>query len=153
MAFISDVYSHSTLVGEKYDTDKKYIQINFSYGVDDNKGTRIYYMQDEEGKQFVNNLIIYEVNMDYYMKMWYDKNEKEIEKYKYLIMLGLKEEGLRELSKKDKVVQLFMDDLIELNKNPEFRQYMSAEEDDRKIKNSIRYDGYKEGKQEGAWYS
>ena len=34
------------------------------------------------------------------MKLWYSKNEKEIDKYKYLIMLDLDSDGLNNLSKK-----------------------------------------------------
>ncbi len=34
------------------------------------------------------------------MEFWYSKNEKEIEKYKYLIMLDLKPRELKELEKK-----------------------------------------------------
>ena len=63
------------------------------------------------------------------MKLWYSKDEKEIDKYKYLIMLDLDEEELHNLSKKDKVVSKFM----------------SAEEDNRKIENSLRKQYINEG--------
>ena len=39
------------------------IQINFSYGLKDNKVLRIYYIQDEEQKKYVRNFVIYEINM------------------------------------------------------------------------------------------
>ena len=145
MAYISDIYSHNTLVGESYDITTKIIQINLSYGLDDEKELRVYRVQDEENKLFVNNLIIYEVNMEYYMKMWYDKDKKGIDENKYLIMLDLKKEELDRLSQKDKVVHRYMDDLVELNKKPEFRQYMSEEEDKRKIQNSLINQARREG--------
>ena len=51
-------------------------------------------------------------------------------------MLDLDEEKLEDLSKKDKVVSKYMETLEEVNKDPEFREYMSAEEDARKMENS-----------------
>ena len=33
-----------------------------------------------KGKNFVNNFTIYELNMDYYLNLWYSKNEELIEK-------------------------------------------------------------------------
>jgi len=145
MAFICDMYAGHTLVGKSYTEETKIIQINFSYGLKDNKGTRIYKIQDKENKEFVNNFLIYEINMEYYLKLWYNKNEQQVNIYKYLIMLNLEENDLKEISKKDKVVTKYMEELVKLNKNPEFREYMSKEEDERKIQNSLLNESYKEG--------
>ena len=38
-----------------------------------------------------------------------------------------------------------MEELIKLNKNPEFREYMSKEEDERKIQNSLLNESYNSG--------
>ena len=70
------------------------------------------------------------------MDLWYNKKEEEIEENKYIIMLDLEKEELKELSKEDKVVCKYMEELERLNSNPKFREYMSAEEDARKIYNS-----------------
>lgn len=56
----------------------KYIQINLSYGLNDYKLNRIYKMMDKDGKNYVNNFIIYELNMDRYMKFWYNRDKKKI---------------------------------------------------------------------------
>ena len=145
MAYICDMYASYTLVGELYTEKTKIIQINFTYGLKDNKGIRIYKIQDKENKEFVNNFLIYEINMDYYLNLWYNKNEQQVNIYKYLIMLNLEENDLKEISKKDKVVTKYMEELVKLNKNPEFREYMSKEEDERKIQNSLLNESYKEG--------
>ena len=50
-------------------------------------------MQDEEGKKFVNNFKIYEINMDYYKQMWNNKDIKGIEENKYIVMLDLELDG------------------------------------------------------------
>ena len=83
--------------------------------------------------------------------IWYSKSKKEIENNKYLIMLDLDLEELDELSKisKDRRVNKYMDEVKRVNEDPEFREFISAEEDNRKIENSIkkelREDGIKEG--------
>ena len=74
------------------------IQINFSYGLKDNKVLRIYYIQDEEQKKYIRNFIIYEINMEKYMSFWHTNNIHEIEKNKEIIMLDLGLEELKSLS-------------------------------------------------------
>ena len=100
---------------------------------------------------FVRNFIIYDINMVKCKNLWYTKDE-EFDKYKYLMMLDLDEEKLEDLSKKDKVVSKYMEILEEVNKDPEFREYMSAEEDARKMENShlgeARTEGITQGKSE-----
>ena len=96
---------------------------------------------------FVINFIIYDINMVKCKNLWYTKDE-EFDKYKYLMMLDLDEEKLEDLSKKDKVVSKYMETLEEVNKDPEFREYMSAEEDARKMENSHLDEARNEGKNE-----
>ena len=149
MAYISDIYSHHTLVGQEYDEKTLIIQINFSYKVKNEEAIRKYMMQDEKGNKYVKNLIIYEINMEKYKEFWYDKDERKIEESKYLLMLDLGLKELENLSKKDKVVSKYMEEIEKVNDSPAFREYMSAEEDNRKIENSIRTEGREEGIKEG----
>ncbi len=74
--------------------------------------------------------------MDKIMDFWYAKDEEKIKEYKYFIMLDLDKEDLSILSKKDKLVNKYMSNLEELNEDPEFREYMTVEEDQRKIYNT-----------------
>lgn len=135
MAYICDMYASHTLVGEKYNENIDIIQINLTYGMKDEKAYRIYEIQDKE-KRYVSNFKIYEINMDYYKKIWYSKNEKEIEKNKYIIMLDLELEELEKLSNTNKVVNTYMGEIKKLNGEIVFREYMSKEEDARKIYNT-----------------
>lgn len=64
-------------------------------------------------------------------------------------MLDLGLEDLKKLSKYDKVVQKYMEELGKINRIVEFREYMSKEEDDRKIRNIIIKEGREEGIQQG----
>ena len=148
-AFITDVYSHYTQVGEKYNEKIDIIQINISYNLKYNELMREFRVMDNNNNLFVKNFRIYEINMDRYMKIWYDKDEKEIEKNKYLIMLNLEDEELKILSKKDKVVNKYMEEIERVNKNPKFREYISLEEDNKKIINSLKEEYEEKGIKEG----
>ena len=159
MAFICNTYSKEVLRGEEYNENTEFIQINLTYNMineykeknkfHDEEALRIYKLRDELGKSFVNNFTIYEFNMDYYLNLWYSKNEKLVEKYKYLIMLDLNPNELNTLSKKDKVINKYMEEVEKINEDPEFYEYISAEEDNRKIENSLRSQYRREGLEEG----
>mgnify|MGYP006867775253 FL=1 len=51
--------------------------------------------------------------------MWYDKNELEIEKNKYLLTLDMEIKDLKKLSK-DQVVREYMEKIEKLNEDPIF---------------------------------
>ena len=92
-------------------------------------------IRDEEGENYVNNFIIYDINMVKCRNLWYT-NDESLKEYKYLTMLDLEVKDLEKLSKNDKVVSKYMKILEEVNENPEFREYMSMEEDAIKMENS-----------------
>ena len=148
-SYICDIYSHHVLVKQKYTEDIKIIQINLSYGIKDERSMRIYKLQDEEGKTYVDNLIIYDVNMEYYKKIWYSKDEKNIEENKYMIMMDLELEELEKISKKDKVVRRYMEEIVNLNKDPEFREFMTYEMDQKIIQNTRLHAAEKKGLKQG----
>ena len=149
LSYICDLYSHHTLKGEKYDEKTQIVQINFSYNLKDEERIREYYVQDNSNKKFVENIKIIEINMDYFVNMWYTKNEKEIDENKILIMLGLEGKELKNLSKEDKVVSKYMEELNKINEDPEFREYMTYEEDQRKIYNSMMSEAEEMGLEKG----
>ena len=144
MSYICNEYASHTLVGETYDEETMITQINLSYGMDKRDvPKRDYRIMDKEGKEFVSNFRIIEINMEYYLELWYDslkkgKNDKLIEENQLLIMLGLEEKELEKLSKNHKKVNKYMSEIKEVNKDPVFREYMSEEEDRKKIYNSLK---------------
>ena len=157
-AFLFDTYTHNVGVGEEYDEDTLFIQINFTYGLGENSKYHNssedgviskYMLVDEKCKPYIHNLMLYEFDMDYFTKLWYSKDEKEKEKYKYLMMMDLGKEELKTLSVKDKVVKRYMSEIERVNEDPEFREFISAEEDNRKIENSLRRKYREEGLAEG----
>ena len=133
--YISNIYSNQISSGETYNEEVEVIQINLNYNIKDNKKMRIYKVRDEEGKEYIKNFRIYEINMEKYKEMWYDKKEKEIDKYKYLIMLDMEVKEIKTLPV-DKVVEEYMDKIEKLNEDPIFINWISKEEDERKIRNT-----------------
>ena len=147
-AYICDSYSHYIKRGETYSEAEQIIQMNFTYKVKSDKLKSIYMLRDDNGNIFVKNLLIYEFYMDNYRDLWYSKNKKEIDKNKHIIMLDLDLESLNGLSN-DKVIKKYMEELKRVNEDPEFREYMSAEEDKKKIENSLKADWMKQGLEKG----
>ena len=158
MAYICDLYASYTLSKEKYTDKVDIIQINLSYELGINhKKLSIYKIMDDEENLYVNNFKIYEINMDYYLKLWYDKNEKEIKENEYLVMLGLDKEELEAFSKKIKneKVEKYMSEIKKVNGKTVFKRFISYEQDKEFIKNSelseAKDEGIKEGIKEGSY--
>ena len=152
MSYISNMYSSHTLRNDSYDEKTDIIQINLNYNQKNKRIYNEYMMRDLYGDVYVKNLKIIELNMEKYKEMWYHGSEKEKEENKFLIMLDLNEEELKKI-KGDKVVSKYMKEINKLNNDSEFVEYMSAEEDARKIYNSRMYDarekGFKQGIEQG----
>ncbi len=157
-AFLFDTYSHNVKVGGDYNEEIMIIQINFTYGLgEDSKYyhkkeddmINIYRFVNDKCKPFIHNIVLYEFNMDYFKKIWYSMSEKEKKKYRYLMMMDLKPEELKDISVKDRVVKKYMDELERVNEDPEFREFISAEEDNRKIENSLKKQYMREAREEG----
>lgn len=89
------------------------------------------------------------------MNFWYNRNKQQsnfdyIYKYRYFIMLNLNYEELNELIKmtNDERIVKYMEELMRVNSNPKFRRFISEEEDQQFIKNSLIAQGEKRGKVE-----
>ena len=149
MSYLCGIYSHHVLKGQNYNQNTKIIQINFSYGLKDSEALRVYYVQDKTLKKYVENFIIYEINMEKYMSFWYTGDVQKIEENKEIIMLDLNLEELETLSKKDRMVAKYMKEIKRVNEDPDFYEFISAEEDNRKIENSIREEMIEKGLKEG----
>ena len=149
MSYLCGIYSHHVLKGQNYNQNTKIIQINFSYGLKDSEALRVYYVQDKTLKKYVENFIIYEINMEKYMSFWYTGDVQKIEENKEIIMLDLNLEELETLSKKDRMVAKYMKEIKRVNEDPDFYEFISAEEDNRKIENSIREEMIEKGLKKG----
>ena len=143
-SYITNIYNNQVTVGDKYSEDTNVIQINLNYGIPDTKYRRIYKVRDEEGKEYIKNFYIYEINMEKLKKIWYDKNELEIEKNKYLLMLDMEIKDIKKLPK-DKVVREYMEKIEKLNNDPMFINWITKEKDEQMIKNTQLYNATQNG--------
>ena len=147
-SYITSIYNNQVTVGEKYNEDTNIIQINLNYGVKDTEYKRVYKVRDETGKEYIKNFCIYEINMEKLKEIWYDKNELEIEKNKYLLMLDMEISDLKKLSK-DQVVREYMEKIEKLNEDPIFINWITKEKDEQMIKNTQLYRATQEGISQG----
>ena len=148
-SYICNTYTSYTSRGDKYDPNINIIQINFSYGLKKDKLFSRYYIQDEDGNKYVSNFLIIELNMDKYMEFWYNKDEKEINEYIEYIMLDLGEKDLKNVSKGNGVVKKYMEELVKVNEDADFLNFISVEKDNMMIENSIRDEATKKGIKQG----
>ena len=148
-AYICNIYQSNASVGDTYNEDTDIVQVNLTWGLGrNNDEMKIYKIMNEKGELYVKNFIIYEINMDYYDKIWYSKNEDEIKKNQYMIMLDLDKKELENMPK-DKIVDKYITNVTIVNNDPEFQKYMSEEEDKRKIQNSLLSEAKEEGIEQG----
>ena len=144
-AYICNIYQSNASVGDTYNEDTDIIQVNLTWGLGrNNEEMKIFKIMNEKGELYVKNFIIYEINMDYYDKIWYSKNEDEIKKNQYMIMLDLDKKELKSMPK-DKIVDKYITNVTIVNDDPEFQKYMSEEEDKKKIQNSLLSEAKEEG--------
>ena len=148
-AYICNIYQSNASVGDTYNEDTDIIQVNLTWGLGrNNDEMKIYKIMNEKSELYVKNFIIYEINMDYYDKIWYSKNEEEIKKNQYMIMLDLDKKELKNMPK-DKIVDKYITNVTIVNDDPEFQKYMSEEEDKKKIQNSLLSEAKEEGIEQG----
>ena len=123
-----------------------HVNLTWGLGAEEDVMTK-YMIISENGKLFVKNFIIYEINMDYYNKL-FCKNEDEIKKNLYVIMLDLDKKELKNMPK-DKIVDKYITNVTIVNDDPEFQKYMSEEEDKKKIQNSLLSEARENGINDG----
>ena len=146
--FFTSIYNKKTKKGDAYDLKTKFIHLDFTYKLDDNKDYRKYYIQDDENKRYLDIIEIIEFNMDKIMEYWYNDNEEKIDEYKHLIMLDLEKEGLEKLSEGDDFVKEYEERLNKLNEDETFQSAMTYEEDQELIRNTEKNQAYDNGKLE-----
>ena len=159
--YFTNIYSKKTKAGRNYNLKEIFIQINFTYKniiksrldknkvLEDKELLRIYKVMDKDLKTYIENLEIWEFNMDRIMQIWYDNNESEIEKYKHLIMLDSNLDELEKLSKGDDLVEEFKEEIKELNENETYTSWLTPEEDAEFILNTEKSISFDEGLEKG----
>ena len=148
MAYICNIYSTNALVGDTYNQNIDIIQINLTWGLNYKESKREFRIIDKNRNVYVKNLLIIEINMEYYKKIWYSKDEKKIKENELLVMLDLNEGELKEMPKSDKISEKYIESVTIVNNDPFFQEYMSQEEDQRKMQNSLIREAEDKGKEQ-----
>jgi len=88
------------------------------------------------------------INVDYFRNIWYttNKNKEFYDKFKNIIVFGLYEKEFKNLEDDYKYMKRLINDVENLNKDPDFYQWMTDEEDIECQVNSSFIEGKEEGK-------
>ena len=115
-AFIFSKYSEETKVGENYSKMIDVIQINFTRGLSNKyPPLSIYTLTDVKTKiKYINNLKIYEYNIDKIFDECYNKNNKE---FNFVAMLDSDEQELKKICKGDEMIEKFENEINKLNED------------------------------------
>ena len=107
---------------------------------------------NKNGKKYIKNLVIMTYNIEKVREFWYNKDIKNIKKYKYLIMLDLNEKELEELKEivgRDEIIIEYTKRVTELNDEERYRPWLSMEERQEVTENMIRQEAMKKGEAKG----
>ena len=136
------LYLCSALVADtdkdvSYKTIDQHIQINFIFQGKNKKGISIYEYRD--------------INVDYFIYEWYNKNKSKeyYNKYKDILIVGMEENDLLNI-KDDDYMDKIVNDIDNLNKDNKFHQLFTDEEDRIKLRNGYIEEGIEQGKLEDA---
>ena len=133
---------------------KPIIQINYNFKSlwKDKKGMHYYtdmeintYQKYGFFKEIIN------IDIDNYIDKWYNLNKDRdyYEKYKHFLLIGMSREDLEELEDDDEMVKKIKDEVLRLNNDSEFYQFLTDEEDTEILCNSYYSRGVDEGIEKG----
>ena len=154
MNFYFSFCSQKTLVSEAYDTVSEFIHISLNYKVSlsDPLITCYTFYDKNYKKELDNRFKYYEINVEKFAKLWYDKDMKSAREKPLLTMLGIKnkddlEKYCSEIDNSS--VKESVDKLKRLNKEDVFIYDITPEEEEKYIKNTEKNIARREGLEEG----
>ena len=144
-AYIFKRYSEGLMTGESYNEMPQYIQINLTKA----EGEEIpliteYYLEDKEQRKYINNLTIYEINIEKAKKEWYNTEDGR----KIIALLDCDKKELDSI-KGDGLVEKFKKEVKKLNQDEDFVQFLTKEDEERLLINTLKNNSYEEGVNEG----
>ena len=136
---------------DKYTLDNEHIQINFNFNDSGYDIESYHILEDTTNKLFTNVFRIININVDYFYNEWYNlsKDNSFFKKYKNIIIMNFNEDELLNLKDCDKFMDKIKDDITSLNKDDDFYQFMTDEEDQRRMLNSLVDDSFDKGVNQG----
>ena len=147
-SYIALVYASHIKVGEEYNNNLDFVQINLTVGLGTNQPeisvSRV--INKETLKLKVRNLDIYDVNLDKINSRCYNEDDE----YNFLKMITAPKEELEFLAEKgDTLMKKIKDEVNRVNDENYFANFISVEEDERKIRNTYYANGVEEGEARG----
>ena len=153
--FLSQAVNESIKKGHDYVNIKDHIQFNFNFMKNKTQG-----VEESRYENITTNtpkftfMKTIDINVDYFMDTWYNsgKEKEYYDKFKSIIMFGLDDNELKMLKDEDVYMKKIKKEVLDLNKDPEFYQWLTDEEDKEFLYNSrvIRYkrEGIEQGSKE-----
>ena len=138
--------------GNRYEDNYRTIQININDEMIDESDKVIeeYYFRKEDGKEYAKNIGFYVVNIPNIKKIWYNKEDEEFEKYKYMLsFFETNVDMIRRIYEGDEVVMDIINKQEEFSRdNEEWETFRSENELEEEYQLGIEY-AKEEGKKEG----
>ena len=97
-----------------------------------------YEFRTKDGKKREASLQIVDINMDKINEICYYGSEN-YETYKYLYMLDKEKEKLKEISREDKLMEKFKEEVEKVNSDPEFVWISEAEDREKVLRTQINF--------------
>ena len=147
-SYIALVYASHIKVGEEYNNDLDFVQINLTVGLGTNQPeiSVSSIINKDTLKLKVRNLDIYDVNLDKINSRCYNEDDE----YNFLKMITAPKEELEFLAEKgDTLMKKIKDEVNRVNDENYFANFISVEEDERKIRNTYYANGVEEGEARG----
>ena len=147
-SYIALVYASHIKVGEEYNNNLDFVQINLTVGLGTNQPeisvSRA--INKDTLKLKVRNLDIYDVNLDKINSRCYNKDDE----YNFLKMITAPKEELEKLAEKgDDFMKEINKQVNKLHDENYFANFISVEEDERKIRNTYYKNGERRGEENG----
>ena len=129
--------------GNRYEDNYRTIQININNEMIDESDKVIeeYYFRKEDGKEYAKNIGFYVVNIPNIKKIWYNKEDEEFEKYKYMLsFFETNVDMIRRIYEGDEVVMDIINKQEEFSRdNEEWETFRSENELEEEYQLGIEY--------------
>ena len=146
--YIFSKYVGSVRPGGDYKDMDNFIQINLTSGLSKDKPIVSKYelIDIKTKKRFIENLEIYEYNLDKIKELCYNEGEEE---YKILATLTCDKEELHEICKGDRVLERLESEVVRMNEDDQIRENLLAIENAKRVHNTLIKNAKEEGLAEG----
>ncbi|MFR5856965.1 MAG: PD-(D/E)XK nuclease family transposase [Bacilli bacterium] len=138
LSYLCKMFSNNITKGEGIDVETKFLQINLIYNY--KKAKRLMnkaYLKDEDGI-YTENFGTWNVYMEKAEEICCN-NEEERKRLRYLLMLNMTPEELKDFFPEDEIIKKFQGEIMRLNSDTKFiREISEEEEKNNAIKNLLK---------------